>query len=90
MRRTSPLPAERVPLARYLAQAMLRQRPVTLVLLGTALVWTGLTLLMPSGWRTVLAVASAGLVLSSWLRIRRDERDARLFLEQHPASADPA
>jgi hypothetical protein len=79
-------PAERVPLARYLAESTLRQRPVLLVLLGGTLQWTGMALAMPAWWRTVTVVGAAVVVLLLWLRLRREERGARRFLDEHPAT----
>jgi hypothetical protein len=84
-----PLPA-RVPLARYLAESALRQRPVALVLLGAALLWTGMALTAPSWWGAAVAVAFAAFAGAAWVRVRREEGSARRFLDQHPASVDRA
>jgi uncharacterized membrane protein len=78
------VPPQRVPLARHVAGTRLRQRPVALVLVGVALGWVAMALLTPSWWRTALAVAFAGLAVAGWLHIRREERTARRFLDQHP------
>jgi drug/metabolite transporter (DMT)-like permease len=87
VRGQAPLPPERLPLARYLADSMLRQRPVVLVLLGAALLWAGMALLTPSLWRTAIAVAFGGLVVAAWLTTRREERRATRFLGDHPEPA---
>jgi hypothetical protein len=85
LRDETPTPAERVPLVRHLGESMLRQRPVVLVLLGAALLWTGMILLTPSWWRGVVALVMAGLVGFAWTRVRREERVSRRFLAEHPA-----
>jgi hypothetical protein len=90
VRGKGPLRAELVPLARHLAESALRQRPVVLVLLGALLLWVGMALGTPSWWRTAFAVTFACLVLAGWLHVRREERTARRFLDQHPASERPA
>ena len=88
VRGEAAVPAERVPLARYLAESTLRQRPVILVLVGAALLWIGIALTMPSWWRPLIALAAVVLVLVLWLRVRREERASRRFLAEHPVADD--
>jgi hypothetical protein len=76
----------RVPLARYLAESMLRQRPVVLVLCGVALLWTGMVLMQPSVWRLGMLVACVVLVGYGVWSTRRNEGRARRFLAEHPAT----
>ena len=83
VRGTAPVVREHLPLARQVAETMLMQRPVLLLLCGVAVQLMGLALLHSSWWWAAAAVAYAVIALSGWLTFRRQERRARRFLDEH-------
>lgn len=87
VRGTAPVDPEHLPLARHVAETMLLQRPVLLLLLGVVVQLLGLALLNSSWWWAAAAVAYAVIAVAGWRTIRRSERAARRFLDQYPEPA---
>jgi hypothetical protein len=84
VRGTEPPDPVRLPLARHLAGTMLIQRPIVAMLAGSALLWAGLTLMKPSAGRILLSsVFVLVFAFGAWA-VRRNERQARRFLAEHP------
>ena len=87
VRGTEPVVTEHLPLARHVAETMLMQRPVLLLLLGVVVQLVGLAMLNSSWWWAAAAAAYAVIAVGGWRTFRRHERAARRFLEQHPEPA---
>jgi hypothetical protein len=81
----APLDPAHLGLARYVAETMLIQRPaLSFLFSGGALVWVALAVLDPAWWRLLVGLVLLTLALHSGWRARRNERQARRFLAQHP------
>ncbi len=78
---------EQLPLARHVAETMLLQRPIPLLLLGIVLIALGVALLSSSWWWVAAATVYAGMGLVGWRLLRRNEHMARRFLDEHPEPA---
>jgi hypothetical protein len=83
--RSAAVPA-RLPLARYLAQALSARRPLLLLNIGLLTSFIGQWLTLRTSFHLVLLGAMAvGVVITS-VFFRRDSRLARRFLAEHPAT----
>jgi hypothetical protein len=83
----APVVPEHLPLTRHVAETMVLQRPVLVLLLGIVLLLLGTALLTSSwGWAAA-AAAYAVLALVGRRMVRRNERTARRFLAEHPEPA---
>jgi len=87
VRRTTPADPALVPLARYMADTILRRVPIGWLLGGNSLIWVALGVLEPSSWRLLFPVVLVPVWLGAIQAVRRNERDARRFLYEHPADA---
>jgi hypothetical protein len=78
-------PAERLPLARYMAELLVHQRTAMTGQIGLLLLFAGQWIGSPSTWRVLLMAVFAVVVLVGMPFVRRDVVRARAFLEAHPA-----
>ncbi len=84
VRARRPVEADRVPLARLLAEQLVGQRAQLVGSLGLGICWVGSWIATPSVWRATL-VGVHGLVLAlAWIFVARDARRALRFLRAHP------
>lgn len=77
-----PTEAARLPLARALAEQLIRQRLMVLMNVGLAVLFTGQWITSPSIWRALLAVSFAVVLAVAWMFLERDARRAQLFLDR--------
>ena len=84
VRGTAPVVPEHLQLARHVAETMLMQRPVLLLLAGIVVQLVGLALLNSSWWWAAAAAAYSVIALVGWQMFRRQERAARRFLDEQP------
>ncbi|MGY2066704.1 hypothetical protein [Blastococcus sp. SYSU DS0619] len=75
---------DRLPLARHLASNLLDQRALVYLLGGQAVLWVGLLIAFPSWLRAAAAVVLVALTVVGVPFMRRQERQARRFLAEHP------
>lgn len=85
VRGRAPVEAARVPLARYLAEALLSRRAAVVLNLGAAALWTGQWIALRMWWHLIAGGLVGAAAVIFWLTFRRDEVRARRFLEAHPA-----
>ncbi|SDE86461.1 hypothetical protein SAMN05660485_01912 [Blastococcus fimeti] len=75
-----PADPAHLPLARHLAESLVRQSPPPRMFLGLLILATGQLVSSPSWWS---ALTLAGFGLAAW-GSRRGTRNARAFLDAHP------
>ena len=79
-----PIEAARVPLARHLAEMLMNRRPVVVLNLALAVLFTGQWIALRAWWYPAMACFSAVVAVACWLALGRDERRAHRFLAEHP------
>jgi hypothetical protein len=84
VRGRSPVPPERMALARLQAEALLEQRTRLAPQAGLAVVYLGMWTVHRSLFTTVMALAFTALVGTAGVRVVRDAARARRFLDEHP------
>jgi hypothetical protein len=84
MRGRSPVQAERVPLARHLAELLQAQQVSLVPSVGLLVNFVGLWIAAPSTTRLVIVAVYAPVVLLAAVLFRRESRRMRLFLATHP------
>lgn len=85
VRGRAPVDADRLPLARHLAERLIAQRLAVGANLGLLVAFIGLWIAEPSWWRAVLALFLALATAAVAPFAERDARRARRFLEEHAA-----
>ncbi|MDP5182080.1 hypothetical protein QOZ88_05475 [Blastococcus sp. BMG 814] len=84
LRGTVPVEPEHVPLVRHLAERLAAQQWLLIFQLGLLLMFVGQFIGSPSAWRLgFVVVFGLGIAVVAPL-VRRDERQARRFLAEHP------
>ena len=86
----APVEPERLPLARYAAEALVAARLTLVQQAAVLLLLVGQWIGEPTTWRLVLLLVIGGLSLLVAVPLVRRVAQARRFLEQHPAPAEPA
>ena len=76
----------RTPLARRVAEQLLRQRTIVVINLGLGINFLGQWIAQPEIWRAAGAGAYLLLLGVSLVLVQRDVRRARRFLEAHPTA----
>lgn len=84
----APVPPDRLPLARYAAEATVAVRLVVAQQAGVVVIFAGQWIGEPTTWRLVLLGFLTVLSVPLGALALRRAGQARRFLDQHPASAD--